>query len=59
MIRGFMKWYGEPIDDVKIKVPKTLPPYTEDDDIEKLLAVIPRKRCLRFDSLNPYAGNRS
>jgi hypothetical protein len=54
-----MKWYGEPIDDVKIKVPKTLPPYTEDDDIEKLLAVIPRKRCLRFDSLNPYAGNRS
>ena len=29
MIRGFMKWYGEPIDDVKIKVPKTLPSYTE------------------------------
>ena len=44
MIRGFMKWYGEPIDDVKIKVPKTLPPYTEDSDIEKLLAVIPKKR---------------
>jgi len=44
MIRGFMKWYGAPINDIKIKVPKTLPPYTEDSDIEKLLAAIPNKR---------------
>lgn len=55
MIRGFMKWYGDPIDDVKIKVPKTLPPYTEDSDIEKLLAVIPKKRshkgCIERDQL--------
>jgi integrase len=55
MVRGFMKWYGEPIDDVKIKVPKTLPPYTEDSDIEKLLAVIPKKRshkgCIERDQL--------
>jgi integrase/recombinase XerD len=55
MIRGFMKWYGEPIDDVKIKVPKTLPPYTEDSDIEKLLVVIPKKRshkdCIERDQL--------
>ncbi len=55
MIRGFMKWYGEPIDDVKIKVPKTLPPYTEDGDIEKLLAAIPKKRshkdCVERDQL--------
>ncbi len=55
MIRGFMRWYGEPIDDVKIKVPKTLPPYTEDSDIEKLLAVIPKKRshkgCIERDQL--------
>lgn len=55
MLRGFMKWYGEPMDDVKIKVPKTLPPYTEDSDIEKLLAVIPKKRshkgCIERDQL--------
>lgn len=55
MIKAFMKWYGEPIDDVKIKVPKTLPPYTEDADIEKLLAVIPKKRshkgCIERDQL--------
>lgn len=50
-----MKWYGELIDDIKIKVPKTLPAYTEDSDIEKLLAVIPNKRshkgCIERDSL--------
>jgi integrase/recombinase XerD len=44
MIKSFMKWYGESIDDVKIKVPKTLPAYTENSDIEKMLAVIPNKR---------------
>jgi integrase len=44
MIKGFMKWYGEPLVDVNIKVPKTLPPYTEDVDIEKLLdAVVDKK----------------
>ena len=55
MIKGFMKWYGEPIDDIKIKVPKTLPPYTEDSDIEKLIATIPKKRshkgCIERDQL--------
>ena len=55
MIKAFMKWYGEPIDDVKIKVPKTLPPYTEDSDIEKLIATIPKKRshkgCIERDQL--------
>jgi len=63
MIRGFMKWYGEPIDDVKIKVPKTLPPYTEDRDIEKLLAVIPKKRshkdCVERDQLMVLLAWRS
>ncbi|MBA7710234.1 Tyrosine recombinase XerC [subsurface metagenome] len=63
MIRGFMKWYGEPIDDVKIKVPKTLPPYTEDSDIEKLLAAIPNKRshkhCIERDQLMVLLAWRS
>jgi hypothetical protein len=38
-----MKWYGEPMDDFKVKVPKSLPPYTEDSDIEKLFAAIENK----------------
>ena len=28
MVRVFMKWYGEPMDDFKVEVPKALPPYT-------------------------------
>ena len=31
MIKMFMRWYGEPIDDFKVKIPKTLPQYTEDN----------------------------
>lgn len=34
MIRVFMKWYGEPMDDFRIKVPKTLPSYTKDSEVE-------------------------
>ena len=55
MIKGFMKWYGEPMDDFKIKVPKSLPPYTEDSDIEKLFSAIENKKshkgCIVRDSL--------
>ena len=43
-IKGFMRWYGEPIDDVKIKVPKRLPQYVEDDQIDKLLSTIRGKK---------------
>jgi len=43
-IKGFMRWYGEPIDDLKIKVPKHLPQYVEDSQIEKLLSAIRNKR---------------
>jgi len=39
-----MKWYGEPIDDLKVRIPKTLPDYTEDKDIEKLFLAIENKR---------------
>jgi integrase/recombinase XerD len=39
-----MKWYGEPMDDLKIKIPKSLPPYTEDNQIEKLLHAIKTKK---------------
>ncbi|MFB0559310.1 MAG: tyrosine-type recombinase/integrase [Dehalococcoidales bacterium] len=47
MLRVFMKWYGEPMEDFKVKVPKSLPPYTEDTDIERLLHVIENKKTHR------------
>jgi len=44
MLRVFMKWYGEPMEDLKVKIPKSLPPYTEDAEIEKLFHVIENKK---------------
>ncbi|MFC2033874.1 tyrosine-type recombinase/integrase [Chloroflexota bacterium] len=44
MLRVFMKWYGEPMDDFKVKIPKSLPSYTENSDIKKLFHVIENKR---------------
>ena len=44
MLRMFMKWYGEPMDDLKVRIPKSLPPYTEDTQIEKLLHAIETKK---------------
>jgi hypothetical protein len=34
------------MDDFKVKVPKSLPPYTEDSDIEKLFRAIETKKEL-------------
>ena len=55
MIRVFMKWYGEPMDDFKVKVPKNMPPYTENSNIEKLFSAIENKKthkgCINRDSL--------
>ena len=54
-VKFFIKWYGEPMDDFKVKVPKTLPAYTEDSDIEKLFQAIENKKthkgCVVRDSL--------
>ena len=44
MLRVFMKWYGEPMSDFKVKRPKSLPQYIEGSDIEKLFAAIRDKR---------------
>ena len=44
MIKAFMKWYGEPIDDLVVKIPKSLPPYTEDATIDKLIKAIESKK---------------
>jgi site-specific recombinase XerD len=55
MIKAFMKWYGEAIDDLKVKVPKSLPPYTDNSDIQKLFSAIENKKthksCIARDSL--------
>ncbi len=54
MLRIFMKWYGEVLD-IKVKIPKSLPQYTEDKDIEKLFYAIEHKKthkgCIVRDSL--------
>jgi site-specific recombinase XerD len=36
VVKGFMKWYGEPLD-ITIKIPKTLPDYVEQGDVDKLV----------------------
>lgn len=38
-----MEWYGEPINDLKLRIPKSLPPYTEDSEIDKLFLAIESK----------------
>jgi len=43
-IKSFMKWYGEPMDDFRIKIPRSLPPYTEDSDLDKLRQAIANKK---------------
>jgi len=35
-IKSFMAWYGQPIDDFRVRIPKALPPYTEDSDVDKV-----------------------
>jgi integrase/recombinase XerD len=55
MIKSFMRWYGQPIDDVKVRLPKSLPPYTEDIVVQKLLDAIDdhktHKGCIPRDRL--------
>ena len=55
MVKSFMKWYGEPMNGFKIKVSKSLSPYTKDSEVEKLFAVIENKKshegCIVKDGL--------
>lgn len=54
-VKSFMKWYGEPMDDFKVKVPKILPPYTKDSDVDKVHRAFEDKRthkgCIVRDTL--------
>jgi integrase/recombinase XerD len=44
MVKAFMTWYGEPLDDLIIKVPKSIPKYTDDSTIDKVRDAIQNKR---------------
>ncbi|MFC1912224.1 tyrosine-type recombinase/integrase [Chloroflexota bacterium] len=43
ILKVFLRWYGEELD-INIKVPKILPSYVEQSDIEKLLGALRAKR---------------
>jgi len=55
MLKVFMKWYGEPMNGFRVKIPKTLPPYTKDSEVERLFSAIENKRshkgCIVRDTL--------
>jgi integrase/recombinase XerD len=36
VVKGFMKWYGEPLDDIKIRVPSPLPDYITSESTDKV-----------------------
>ena len=43
IIKGFLKWYGIDLD-LKVKLPRKLPEYVEDESIQKLIATIKTKQ---------------
>jgi len=43
-IKTFMEWCGEPIENLPVKRLRALPPYTTDDDIEKLFRAVKTKK---------------
>lgn len=43
-IKNFMRWYGEPVDDFRVRVPRSLPTYYETADVERLFNAIENKR---------------
>lgn len=54
VIKPFLKWYGEELD-MKVKLPRQLPPYVEEADINALIKAIEskaiHKRLARRDTL--------
>ncbi len=43
IIKGFLNWYGEELD-LKVKLPRQLPEYVEDESIQKLIDAIKKKQ---------------
>ena len=54
-IKSFMAWYGEPMENFKIRCPKSLPQYVKDSDIDKLFGALEHKAthwgCIARDRL--------
>ncbi len=48
IIKGFLNWFGEDID-LKVKLPRQLPEYIEDESIQKLIATIETKQTHKKD----------
>jgi integrase len=42
-----MKWYGQPMDEFRIKVPRALPQYVEDAEIDELMRIVGDKRSYK------------
>jgi len=43
IIKGFLNWFGEDID-LKVKLPRQLPEYVNDEDIQKMIVTIKEKQ---------------
>jgi hypothetical protein len=44
MVIAFMKWCGEPLEELKFKVPKSIPQYTDKATVNTVRAAISRKK---------------
>jgi hypothetical protein len=45
MARSLAKWFGEPISELKVRIPKNIPKYSEDRAINKMRAEITGKHA--------------
>ena len=59
IVKGLMRYYGEPIDDVKIRRPASLPQVVEDVDIEKFLATVRNKQSHKKNDRTRLASLRT
>ncbi len=57
-LKTFMKWYGQPMEDFHIKVPRALPQYVEDAEIDKLIRAVESKRSHNRDHRAGPANGR-
>lgn len=55
MIKAFMRWYGESIEDLKVKIPRSIPKYTEDSALNQVREALANKKthkgCITRDLL--------
>jgi integrase len=54
MLKMFMKWYGESLNDFRVKVPKSLPRYTENEEIDRLFEVVENKQTYKKNVIRDH-----